>query len=81
MKSHNKIDWIRKLTSRKFWMAVAGLVVGLVIIFTDDAVLAERISGIIMSGASIIGYLLAEGLTDAAHVSQSDAKSVTNVNE
>ena len=29
----NKIDWKRKLTSRKFWMAIAGFVSMLVVAF------------------------------------------------
>lgn len=62
-----KIDWRRKLTSRKFWLAVAAFVVGIIVIFTGDAVLADRISGVIMSGASVVAYLIAEGWADAAN--------------
>ncbi len=28
-----KIDWKRKLTSRKFWFALAGFIAGLIVIF------------------------------------------------
>lgn len=58
---------IRKLTSRKFWVAVAGFVSGLIIAFDGDAETAETISGLILQGASVLGFLLAEGLADAAH--------------
>ena len=61
-----KQDIIRKLTSRKFWMALALFVSGLVVAFGGNAETAETVSGCIMQGASVIGYLLAEGLTDAA---------------
>lgn len=61
-----KTDIIRKLTSRKLWMAVAGLVSGLIIAFKGDAETAETVSGIILQVASVIGYLLAEGLADAS---------------
>ena len=61
-----KTDIIRKLTSRKLWMAVAGLVSGLILAFNGDAETAETVSGIILQVASVIGYLLAEGLADAA---------------
>lgn len=64
----NKNDIIRKLTSRKLWIAVAGLVSGLVVAFNGDADTAETISGLILQAASVIGYLFAEGLADAAHV-------------
>lgn len=60
-----KEDLVRKLTSRKFWMAVAGFVSGLIVAFGKSAATAETVSGLIMSGASALGYLLAEGLADA----------------
>lgn len=62
-----KENIIRKLTSRKFWVAVAGFVSGLIIAFDGDAETAETISGLILQGASVLGYLLAEGLADAGH--------------
>ena len=62
----NKIDLVRKLTSRKFWLAVAAFVSGLMVAFGETAATAETVSGLIMSGASVLGYLLAEGLADSA---------------
>ena len=59
-------DIIRKLTSRKFWMAVAAFVSGLLMAFGETAETAEAVAGLIMAGASVLGYLLAEGLADAA---------------
>ena len=60
----NKI--IRKLTSRKLWLAIVGFVTPLLLAFgvADNA--ATQIAAIIMAGADVLGYLLAEGLTDAA---------------
>ena len=58
---------IRKLTSRKFWMAVVGLVTGIIIAFGGSENTAAVVGGIILEGASILGYLLAEGLTDAVN--------------
>lgn len=57
---------IRKLTSRKLWVAVAGFVSGLILAFDGDAETAETISALILQGASVLGYLIAEGLADAA---------------
>lgn len=62
----SKTDIIRKLTSRKFWMAVAAFVSGLLVAFGETAETAESVAGLIMAGASVLGYLFAEGLTDAA---------------
>lgn len=61
------IDWKRKLTSRKLWVAVAGFVSGLIIAFGGEESTATTVSGCILQGASVIGYLLAEGLVDAAN--------------
>ena len=58
---------IRKLTSRKLWVAIAGFVSGLIVAFDGDAEVAETISGLILQAASVIGYLVAEGLADAGH--------------
>lgn len=63
-----KIDWKRKLTSRKLWLAVAGFVTGLILAFNGSAETAETVSGCIMSGASVIAYIVGEGLTDAANI-------------
>ncbi len=62
-----KIDWARKLTSRKFWIAVVGVVSGLLMIFKVDADMVDKISGVIMEAASAAAYLIAEGLADAAN--------------
>lgn len=72
-----RIDWKSKLTSRKLWFAVAGFVSGLIVAFGGDAETAETVSGIILQGASVLGYLIAEGLADAQHV----ASEVAIVNE
>ena len=60
------IDWKGKLTSRKFWMAVVGLVAGILMAFKVDAGTVETVSGVIMSAASVVAYIIGEGLADAA---------------
>ena len=60
------IDWKTKLTSRKFWFAVVGFVSGILVAFKVDSETVETISGIIMSAASVIAYIIGEGLSDAA---------------
>ena len=58
------IDWKRKLTSRKLWVAVAGFVAGLIVAFGGDSSTAETVSGCIMSGAAVVSYIIGEGLAD-----------------
>lgn len=62
-----KIDWKKKLSSRKLWMAVVGFVTGLILAFNGSAEIAETVSGCIMSGASVIAYIIGEGLADSAN--------------
>lgn len=62
-----KVDWRRKLTSRKFWVAIAGFVSGCVLAFGGSAETAELIVGVMMQGASVIAYIIGEGLADSAH--------------
>lgn len=61
-----KEDIIRKLTSRKFWAAIIGFVTGLLLYFGKTAEQADQIAALIMSGASVVAYILGEGLADAA---------------
>lgn len=62
-----KSDWIRKLTSRKLWMAAAAFISGLIVAFDGEADTAETVSGLILQGGAVISYILAEGWADASH--------------
>lgn len=61
-----KEDFIRKITSRKLWLALALFISGLLAFFEKDAEKIEKISGLIMQGAAVIAYILGEGLVDAS---------------
>lgn len=61
-----KIDWKRKLTSRKFWTAIAGFVAMLVVAFGGTEDQATQITALIMAGAAVVAYIIGEGLADAA---------------
>lgn len=62
-----KIDWKRKLTSRKLWVSLAGFVAGMVVIFGGQQETADKVSGAIISGAAVVGYVLGEGLADGGN--------------
>lgn len=62
-----KADIIRKLTSRKFWLAIIGFVTPLLLAFGVAENTTAQVAALIMAGADVIGYILAEGLADAAH--------------
>ena len=61
-----KENIIRKLTSRKFWVALVGFITPLLLAFGVAESSTAQITAIIIAGADVLGYLLAEGLTDAA---------------
>ena len=76
------MDWKKKLTSRKLWLAVAGFISGLVLAFKGSAELAETVSGCVMAGASVIAYIVGEGLADAAHTNTtSETKEETETDK
>lgn len=54
----------RKLISRKFWISIAGFVSGLIILNGGGEDKADKISGAILAGASVVGYAIGEGLSD-----------------
>jgi hypothetical protein len=74
-----QIDWKRKLTSRKFWAAVAGFVSMLLIYFGKDAGQTEQVAALIMAGASLVAYIIGEGLADGCRGPE-DKPAATNVN-
>lgn len=59
-----KIDWKRKLTSRKFWMALASFISMLVIYFGHSETEGSQIASLIMAGGAVIAYIIGEGLAD-----------------
>lgn len=59
-----KIDWIRKLTSRKFWLSVTEFVAMLMIAMNYAETEVAQVTALIMAGAGVIGYVFGEGLAD-----------------
>ena len=60
------MDIKRKLSSRKLWACVAGVVAGLAVIFGLDESMISTISGAVVSLSSLITYIMTEGKVDAA---------------
>ena len=61
----DKIDWKRKLSSRKLWAAAAGIVTGLAMVFGLDEGTISPVAGAVVSVASVVSYIIAEGKVDA----------------
>lgn len=62
-----KINWVRKLTSRKLWLSIASFVSMMFVALGGAESEAAQISALIMAGATVIGYVLAEGLADSSN--------------
>lgn len=66
-----KIDWVSKLTSRKLWTAIGSFVSLLIVALGGSEDSAVQMTALIMAGASVIAYIIGEGLVDSAVASGS----------
>lgn len=60
----SKKEIVRKLTSRKLWLSIASFVSMLVIALGKSQSEAAQISALIIAGATVIAYVVGEGLVD-----------------
>ena len=67
-----KIDWVKKLTSRKLWAAIASLITNIILACGGTQNEAAQIVAIVMGGATVIAYIIGEGLVDAATKSNTE---------
>lgn len=65
----HKINWVSKLTSRKWWTSITSFVTLLIVAFGGTENTATQVASIIMAGAIVIGYTIGEGLIDSQGVS------------
>lgn len=76
-----EINWKRKLTSRKFWAAVATFVSMMITATGGTDNTATQVTALIMAGAAVIAYIIGEGLTDSANIDASADDSTEIVEE
>lgn len=62
----NKI--MQKLTSRKLWMALAGIATGIAMVFGVEGSDIADVAGAVTAIASVITYIVTEGKIDAESV-------------
>lgn len=70
-----KIDWKRKLTSRKMWAAVIGVVLSVMVMFGASAEEQEKVTGLITSCGVLIAYIVGEGMVDGAHTNEENKEN------
>ena len=78
----HKINWVSKLTSRKWWTSITSFVTLLIVAFGGTESTATQVAAIIMAGAIVIGYTIGEGLIDSQGVSSDiviDASEVSKL--
>lgn len=66
------INWVQKLTSRKFWLSIANFVTMMIVACGGTENQATQVAALIMAGATVIAYVIGEGLADAAGASSPD---------
>ena len=62
-----KIDWKRKLSSRKMWAALIGVVMSVMVMFNAPEEEQAKVTGLITACSTLIIYILAESNVDAKH--------------
>ena len=76
----NKINLKQKLTSRKLWISVIGIIIGVAMWFgitgDDYGEIAGKVAGAITAVSSIVGYIYGEAKVDAARIESEGIKTV-----
>ena len=62
----------KKLSSRKFWVAIGGFITALLVAFAVPQGTIQQISAIISSFGCLIAYILGEAYADGKHNDEID---------
>ena len=60
------IDWKRKLSSRKFWAALAGFVGAIAVFCGAGESMITEVTAIISAAGVLIAYILGESMIDSS---------------
>ena len=69
-----KVDWRRKLTSRKFWVAIIGFSTAMLTVLNVNSLTIEQVAAIISALGTLVSYIISEGMTDIAELNGNDRK-------
>jgi phage shock protein PspC (stress-responsive transcriptional regulator) len=73
--------FLRKISSRKLWTAIAGVVVGIAALFGANESEWTAVAGVVGSIASCIAYIVGESKIDAARAAREDVIEYTSTAE
>ena len=59
---------LRKLTSRKLWMALAGIATGIAMALGAESTEISAVAGAVTAITSVVTYIITEGKVDAESV-------------
>ena len=81
----NKINWKQKLTSRKLWVTIIGIIIGVAMSLGvgegDYGEIAGKVAGAITAISSIIGYIYGESKVDAERIDAEGIKGIIDTAE
>lgn len=60
-------DWKTKLTSRKFWAAVIGVVISIMVMFGSSEEEQSKTTALITACGTLIAYIVGEGIADSSN--------------
>ena len=69
-----KIDWKRKLSSRKFWAALAALVGAVAVVCGAGESVITEVTAIISAAGVLAAYILGESIVDSNVSNDSEEK-------
>ena len=69
-----KINWVQKLTSRKFWAAIVAVITSVCVIFGVEDITTEQIAALVIAVGALIAYILGEGFVDAANIKKTSSQ-------
>lgn len=74
----DKETFLRKLTSRKFWVALVAFVSALLTAFHVSEGSIAQVTSIIMAFGSLVIYMLAESATDVASLNNKKSEEAVD---
>ena len=69
-----KIDWKRKLSSRKFWAALAGFVGAIAVLCGAGESVITEVTAIISAAGVLVAYILGEAMIDSKSSDREDGE-------
>lgn len=68
--------WVQKLTSRKLWVSVGSFISMMIVATGGTENQAAQVAALIMAGATVLGYIIGEGLVDSSNKNDNDIEEV-----